>query len=118
MEFAEEFVIPVIAVAGFYAVLIVWIYLFFSSRNRIRMALIEQGKDASIFKVSNDRTLSLRNGLVAIMVGIGLILGYLLEEAGMSDFVAYLSMVLIMGGLGLVGFYTYARNRIPMEETV
>lgn len=80
------------------------------------MALIERDKDAGIFRKSRDRSLALRNGLVGIMVGVGLLLGYQLEQIGVTPFVAYLSMVFIFGGLGLVGYYLYAQKNLPEEE--
>ena len=39
------------------------------------------------------------------MLGLGIFLGYVLERMGIPDEVAYFSMILILGGLGLVGYY-------------
>lgn len=118
MAFAEEVLIPILAIVGFFASIIITVYMFFTSRNRIRLALIDQGKDASIFRKSSHRNLALRNGLVAVMVGAGLLTGYLLEKVGMPGFVAYTAMVLIFGGLGLIGYYVYLRNQPAVEEMV
>jgi len=85
---------------------------------RDRLALIEQGQDASIFRKSNNRHIDLRNGMVALMVGTGLLIGYLLERAGLPGFVAYPAMVLILGGLGLIGYYLYLGNRVMEEEVI
>ena len=82
------------------------------------MALIERDKDAGIFRKSRDRSLALRNGLVGVMVGIGLLLGYQLEQTGMPSFVAYLSMVFIFGGVGLIGYYLYAQKHLPEEREI
>lgn len=118
MSFAEEVLIPILAIVGFFAAIIIFIYMFFTSRNRIRLALIDQGKDVSIFRKSSRRSLALRNGLVAVMVGAGLLIGYLLEKVGIPGFVAYTAMVLIFGGIGLVAYYFYERKRTAAEEMV
>ena len=113
-----EQLIPIIAVAGFWVAVIVFVYMFFTSRNRIRMALIERDKDAGIFRKSRDRSLALRNGLVGVMVGVGLLLGYQLEQMGVTAFVAYLSMVFIFGGIGLIGYYVYAQKNLAEEREI
>jgi len=118
MAFAEEVLIPIIAIVGFFSSIIILVYMFFTSRSRIRLALIEQGQDASIFRKSNNRHIDLRNGMVALMVGTGLLIGYLLERAGLPGFVAYPAMVLILGGLGLIGYYLYLGNRVMEEEVI
>lgn len=116
--FAEEVLIPILAIISFHAAVIVFIYMFFTSRNRIRMALIEQGKDAGIFRKDFRTITALRNGMVGLMGGVGLLLGYFLERTGVPGFVAYSSMVLIFGGLGLIGFYWYVKSRGIAEELV
>lgn len=115
--FLEE-LIPIIAVAGFWTSVIVFVYMFFTSRNRIRMALIERDKDAGIFRKTRDLSLALRNGLVCVMVGVGILLGYQLEQLGVPPFVAYLSMVFIFGGLGLIAYYLYAQKKLPEEREI
>ena len=116
--FAEEVLIPILAIISSHTALIVFIYMFFTSRNRIRMALIEHGKDAGIFSKGFRTITALRNGIVGLMGGVGLLLGHFLEKAGVDGFIAYTSMLLIFGGLGLIIFYWYVRNRGTVEELV
>lgn len=107
--------IPIISVAGFYAAIIVWVYMHYTSRHRERMALIESGKDASIFKKpreKRDRSNALKYGLVGVMAGLGLVFGSFLQFAGiMEEEVASFSMLLLFGGLGLIIFYILMNNR-------
>ncbi len=101
-----EILIPIIAVGGFFTTVIVWVYMHYSSRHRERMALIETGKDASIFETPKQESKkSLKLGIVGVMSGIGLFLGSILDRIGMQSEVAYFSMILLFGGIGLVGFY-------------
>ena len=61
-------------------------YLYFSTRNKERLALIEKGADASIFMSSKKRNaapfwkiLILNLGLLAVGIGFGILLGSLLS---------------------------------------
>ncbi|MBC9794731.1 DUF6249 domain-containing protein [Sinomicrobium weinanense] len=87
-------------------------YLYYTTRNRERMALIEKGADADIFFSKNQKTapvwkiLILNLSLLLIGIGLGLFAGNLVELYGMKSEVAYPACILIMGGLGLfLGFH-------------
>jgi len=79
------------------------------------MALIESGKDASIFKVpksKRDRSNALKYGLVGVMAGLGLVFSSFLQFAGvMEEEIASFAMLILFGGLGLIIFYIIASNR-------
>ena len=103
-----ELLIPIFAIVGFFSAVIIFVYMYYSSRNRERMALIERDKDASIFQGQQNsrKTNPLKYGILGIMLGIGIFLGNILERIGIMDNESsYFSMILIMGGIGLTGFY-------------
>jgi hypothetical protein len=60
-------------------------YLYFSTRNKERLALIEKGADASIFMLGKKKAapfwkvLILNLGLLAMGIGVGILLGSLLS---------------------------------------
>lgn len=61
-------------------------YLYFSTRNKERLALIEKGADASIFMKGNPKNaapfwkvLILNLGLLAMGIGFGILLGSILS---------------------------------------
>ncbi|RCS27547.1 hypothetical protein DUT90_05390 [Polaribacter sp. WD7] len=61
-------------------------YLYFSTRNKERMALIEKGVDASIFMKGHAKNAApfwkvfvLNLGLLAMGIGVGILLGSLLD---------------------------------------
>lgn len=115
----EDLLIPIFGIVGTFGWLIVWVYMFYSSRLKVRMALIEAGKDASIFQGKGyKRFEALKYGILAVMAGIGILFGELLENTGIPGVVAYFSMILIMAGLGLVGFYIYVSKHIEQEEAL
>mgnify|MGYP001466243089 CR=1 FL=1 len=101
-----EALIPLVAIVGNFSAIIVFIYFYFTSRHRERMALIESGQDARIFKRDSDQPgRSLKFGMVAVMSGLGLLVANFLERLGMPGELAYFSMVLIFGGMGLLAYY-------------
>lgn len=111
-----EMLIPILAVAGFWAAVIIFVYMFFSSRHRERMALIDNRVDAKIFSRESSQENSLKTGIVAIMAGLGVFVAYLLDRAGLPGVVAYFAVILLFGGSGLVGFYYLMAGKEKEKE--
>lgn len=114
----EEVIIPIVSIVGFFGSIILYVYLFFSSRHKERMALIQSGRDAGIFRKdkSGNSWQALKFGMVGFMGGVGILLGYLLERAGLPGVVAYFSMILILSSFGLILFYWFFQNRVAGER--
>ncbi|WP_159950753.1 DUF6249 domain-containing protein [Polaribacter septentrionalilitoris] len=100
-------------------------YLYFSTRNKERMALIEKGAEASIFMKGNPKNAApfwkvfiLNLGLLAMGIGIGILLGSILgyyfgydgswenrpDNAIDSGVFYAASVFLCAGGALLIGF--------------
>lgn len=104
--------IPILGTVGTFGSLIIWIYVYYNSRHKERMALIERDKDASIFKIPHrEQHNSLKIGVVTIMIGLGILIAHMLGTAGLDEVVAYFSMILLFGGSGLVFYYAYMQRR-------
>lgn len=96
---------------------IVFFYLYFSHRTKVRLALIESGRDASIFRRNAvDKLRSLKHGVVAFMAGMGLLFGGFFDALGMEDGVAYLAGLLLFVGVGLIFFYFYVNRTADIQE--
>ena len=107
-----EIFIPISMFAA--TVLILWI--IFSNRNKERMALIEKGADASMFKSKWNRLSTLKWGMLLIGVGIGILLGNILETVTLlEERVSYPSMILLFGGISLISYYVLA-GKIQKKE--
>ena len=93
-------------------------YLFFNTRHKERMALIESGKDAGLFKGHQDPQYmgALKWGLMLLCIGIGAGLGAFFDISGNHDgpFVTF-PMVIGSGGLGLIIYYMIAKNNLDEE---
>jgi len=98
-------------------------YLYFSTRNKERMALIEKGADASIFiKGKRERAapiwkiLILNVALLLMGIGAGIIFGGILENnlPEDSDF-AMPGTIFLLAGTGLlIGFFL--TKKLDKEE--
>ena len=96
-------------------------YLYFSTRNKERLALIEKGADASIFVKGGGKTapiwkvLLLNLALLLIGIGLGIFLGSMLEAAGFDDDVAYPATIFFMAGIALFAGFTMTK-RLEKED--
>ena len=101
-----EAMIPIVAILSTFGSSAFVIYLFFSTRNRERMALIERGQDASIFfSKSRGISFTLRVALLSMGVGLGILFAEMLTSAGLREEVAFPSLIFLMGGAGLLLAY-------------
>ncbi|HAX93904.1 MAG TPA: hypothetical protein DCY25_08195 [Bacteroidales bacterium] len=110
---------PLIGFIAFFAMIFGIMYLFYTTRNKERMALIEKGADASLFNTGkthipwfNWGKFALKTGMLLMGVGLGIIAGALLDMADVFPDTesGYFSMIFIFGGLALVIFYLIDRR--------
>lgn len=103
-----EILVPI----SFFAMVFGIAYLFLTTRNRERMALIEKGADAALFntgRTSKGWSPIVTFSLLSIGIGIGVLIGALLEEVGLQEGVSYPAAIFIFAGLGL--FLSFYINR-------
>jgi len=105
-------------IALFATVFGIW-YVFITTRNKERMALIEKGADASLFNTGKEGTkytvswgkFTLKIGMLAMGIALGIIVGALMANSSVLDEDAsYSSMIFFFGGLSLVLFYIIDRR--------
>jgi predicted MFS family arabinose efflux permease len=95
---------------GLFAMIYGLVYL--NVRKKERMALIESGKDAKIFNMESNVAPSLKFALLMIGLALGALFGNVLEEAtSLDEGVAYFSMILLFGGIGLLVYYVLGRKK-------
>ncbi|MEC3907293.1 DUF6249 domain-containing protein [Tamlana sp. 2201CG12-4] len=87
------------------------VYLYLSTRNKERLALIEKGADASIFMKGKTYTapiwkvIILNLSLLLMGIGIGVFIASFLDEYTTLGEAAYPATIFFMAGVGLfVGF--------------
>ncbi len=101
----------VIIPIAFFGVIFGIFYLYVSSRNKERLALIEKGADASIFNIgkragSSWKVFVINFAFLLMGVGLGVFLANLLDTYSSLDSDAvYPALIFFMAGVGLyVGF--------------
>ncbi len=101
----------VMAMLCFFGFLGFAIYMFFSTRHRERMALIESGQDAGIFNRTSKSLSSLKWGLVMVAIGLGLGIGITTDISMDNDGpVITFPAVFICAGMALLIFYYLTRD--------
>ena len=109
----EEILIPI----SLFLVIFGIVYLYLSTRNKERLALIEKGADASIFIKGKQHTapiwkvIILNVALLLISIGIGIFIASILHyNLGVEENVAYPGTIFLMAGLGLFVGFTMTKN--------
>ena len=109
---SELIIIPIIfgAIFGIF-------YLYFSTRNKERLALIEKGVDASVFMKGKGQTapiwkvLILNLALLSMGIGLGTFLASVLVNYSTLDPDAlYPAIIFFMAGLGLFAGFNMTKK--------
>jgi len=113
----EDILVPLIVFGTLFAV----VYVFLTTRNKERLALIEKGADAKLFKSGPGSKnyggiIVINIACLAIGIGIGVLLGSFVEMSGMTGQVAMPSMIFICGGIGLLAGFFASRKFINEKE--
>jgi len=104
--------VEILVPMGFFASVVLILYVYFTSRNKERLALIEKGADASLFKTSSKPFPTLKIGMFLIGIGIGILMGNIVATlTSLEQEVAYFSMILLFGGASLICFYLIEKNK-------
>jgi hypothetical protein len=103
----EDIVVPIALFATAFGIL----YVFFTARNKERLALIEKGASASLFNTGRtsgrtNQANTLKFGMFLMGIALGLFLGNIIAETTrLKEEVAYFSMTLLCGGISLILFF-------------
>jgi hypothetical protein len=107
-----------IAFIALFATVFGIMYVFYTTRHKERLALIEKGADASLFNTGKEgqpfinwSKLTLKIGMLGIGIALGIIAGMVFDQLDVFDpEPMYTSMVFLFGGLSLVAFYIIDRK--------
>ncbi|MBI5008552.1 MAG: hypothetical protein HZB98_02645 [Bacteroidia bacterium] len=90
------------------------LYVYFSTRHKERLALIEKGADASLFNTGKEgmkisfswSKFTLKIGMLAMGIALGILIAALMvNKVAIDEDALYTSMIFFFGGLSLVLFY-------------
>lgn len=103
----EDILVPM----SFFLAVFGVVYLYLSTRNKERLALIEKGADASIFmkggKTSFYKVILLNVALLLMGVGLGVFIAiFVTTYTALDKNAVYPAVIFLMAGLSLfIGFY-------------
>jgi hypothetical protein len=98
------------------------VYLFFSTRHKERLTLIEKGADASLFyPAKKKKTLpwvTLKFGMLFVGVAVGTAIGILLNSSLSihSEELFLLSMIFLFGGISLIWNFLLERKLSKKDD--
>jgi len=110
---SELIIIPIIfgAIFGVF-------YLYFSTRNKERLALIEKGAEASIFNLSKKagsswKVIVLNLAFLLMGVGLGVLLASIITQySSLAEESIYPALIFLMAGLGLYVGFTQTKKAV------
>ncbi|WP_425637383.1 DUF6249 domain-containing protein [Algoriphagus yeomjeoni] len=111
---AETILVTLIIFSSIFGV----IYIFLTTRNKERLALIENGADAKLFNSGKKYGFGqfiLNLALLAIGVGAGVLVGAMFNSGGMEEGVAFSSCIFIFGGIGLMSSF-FLNRKLEKED--
>lgn len=104
-----ESLIPLFGILVPFATAFGIVYIIYTTRHRERMNMIDKGMDPQLVKPTPDPLRSMRNGLVLLGIGLGLVAGWLFHQHAMNSTIdtplPYLAGPAIFAGIALIIFY-------------
>lgn len=114
MQHVAPFLVPIVIALGAFMMVFGLRYM----ENKENMALIEKGMEPKRRQQQRNPTQTLKNGLLFIGAGFGLLLAIVLTNIfdlrGESSTGIFFALIAIFGGLGMLSAYLYER-RNPQE---
>ncbi|MEP0265518.1 DUF6249 domain-containing protein [Dokdonia sp.] len=92
-------------------------YLHYSTRNKERLALIEKGVDAGIFKQSKEtppiwKVLTINLALLLMGIGLGILIALILHPVFGHEDAIYPAVIFLMAGTGLLSGFFLTRKLV------
>ena len=111
---AAEILVPFITFATIFGVL----YVFLTTRNKERLAMIEKGADPNIFAGKRSRW-GIKIGLMSMGIATGILMGQMIGHFSIMDTEpAAVSMAFLWAGAGLVLDHFLAKKEAREEKNV
>ena|SRR5438105_2165115 len=118
--------IPLFAIIFTFGIPGIIIFWYLHNRHKERMRLIEKGLSAAevkdYFKGFNAKSgpntyRSLKWGILLTMIGIGIFIGIVLEEAGFTESLVPV-MILLFAGLGFLIYYAVLNSKLRKDNEI
>jgi len=109
----QETLIPIAMFLSLFGIM----YVYFTTRNRERMAMIEKGADPGLFQRKQGNGGAIKLGMFLVGIALGILTGNVLAETtSLKEEVAYFSMIFMFSGLSLVIYYLKFEKKSGTSE--
>jgi len=115
--------VPITMFICIFGMITITSYIDRTAKHKERMALIEHGVDASIFEKKKKKKKekpngfgALKFGMLAVGLGVGLVMGAILDIFLNCEPLPHFAMMLICGGGALIGYYQFAAKHAADER--
>ena len=106
-EITRDAIVSIAAFAAIFGIL----YVYFMTRHRERMFMLEKNIPSSTFRsIHQSNILTLKYGLLATGVAIGIVMGAVVKNLGYDKSVSFLAMIFLFGGIALIISHFITRN--------
>jgi hypothetical protein len=103
----DEITRDAIVSIGAFAAIFGIAYVFFTTRNRERLTMLDRGVDITSFQT---RSQTLKYGLLCVGIAMGILAGAILKNAGVEKSTSFTSMVFLFGGISLIVHHLITRK--------
>jgi hypothetical protein len=100
----------ILAVIGLFLCILVLGGTYMKNRHRERLALIQYGKDSTVFRKPYKNS-ALKFGLLLLSVGMGILVGSMLDGIFNSEPKCTFSCIFMFGGMSLLYYHQYIGSR-------
>jgi hypothetical protein len=101
---------------GFFLAIFAILYVYWTTRTKERLALVEKGLDAGIFKGECSQLGLVKWGVFLIAAGIGVVAGFALSNV-INEVVAFFTAILVCGGIGLIVAYLITNKLLEKRQS-
>ena len=100
---------------GFFLATFAILYVYWTTRTKERLALVEKGMDAGIFKGECSQFALLKWGIFLIALAAGVLGGFAFSRV-INEVVAFFTMILLFGGIGLIVAFWLTKTLLKKEK--
>lgn len=108
---ASEFLVPFFGLIIPFATAFGIVYIVFTTRHRERMSMIDKGMDPLIAKPAPDGRRAMRNGLLMVGIGLGLLAGWIIQSTMLGpesdNPLPFFIGIAVCGGAALMAYYQF-----------
>ncbi len=100
---------------GFFLALFAILYVYWTTRTKERLALVEKGMDAGVFKGECSEYALLKWGIFLIALAVGVVCGFAFSRV-IDEVVAFFTMILLFGGIGLIVSFWVTKTFLKKDK--